>query len=313
MSDMGVVDIATSAAPAQERRASGSAIHTRQLLGALAATLVGATAVSAAVLTGPTIGSINSGVEVVSSASTSLMAELADALPVGYAFGAGMVAALNPCGFALLPAYIGLYLGSTATQSGPRRFARAFEVSAAMSAGFIVLFGSAGVVLALASSSIARYFPWVGLAIGVLLLISAGRMIGGASFYASGGERVADRLGVWARRNGYAGYFSYGLAYGAASLCCTLPIFLTVVAGALTTAGTGSAAVEFLLYALGMGLVVTVVTLCSAVFQSAAAARARSIVRFVQPASVALLLIAGAYIIYYWLTLGGLLRVVLRS
>ena len=75
----------------------------------------------------------------------------------------------------------------------------------------------------------------------------------------------------------------------------------------------GSAAVEFLLYALGMGLVVTVVTLCSAVFQSAAAARARSIVRFVQPASVVLLLIAGAYIIYYWLTLGGLLRVVLRS
>ena len=66
----------------------------------MAATLVGATAVSAAVLTGPTIGSINSGVEAVFSASTSLMAGLADALPVGYAFGAGMVAALNPCGFA---------------------------------------------------------------------------------------------------------------------------------------------------------------------------------------------------------------------
>jgi len=44
-----------------------------------------------------------------------------------------------------------------------------------------------------------------------------------------------------------------------------------------------------------------------------AAPRAGSIVRFVQPASVVLLLIAGAYIIYYWLTLGGLLRVVLRS
>jgi Cytochrome C biogenesis protein transmembrane region len=160
MSDLGVVDIATSAAPAHERRASGSAIHARQLLGALAATLVGATAVSAAVLTGPTIGSINSGVEVVSSASTSLMGGLADALPVGYAFGAGMVAALNPCGFALLPAYIGLYLGTIQRRSGPRRFLRAFEVSAAMTAGFIVLFGSAGVVLALATSSIARYFPW---------------------------------------------------------------------------------------------------------------------------------------------------------
>ena len=313
MSDLGVVELPASAAPAPEPRASGSAIHTRQLFGALAATLVGATAVGAAVLTGPAIGGINSGVEVISSASINFMAGLADALPVGYAFGAGMVAALNPCGFALLPAYIGLYLGTSQRRSGPRRFARALEVSAAMTAGFIVLFGSAGVVLALATSSIARYFPWVGLGIGVLLLIAAARMIGGASFYASGGERVADRLGMWARREGYVGYFSYGLAYGAASLCCTLPIFLTVVAGALTTAGAAGAAVEFLLYALGMGLVVTVVTLGSAIFQSAATARARSIVRIVQPASAALLMIAGAYIIYYWLTLGGLLRVVLRS
>ncbi len=33
-------------------------------------------------------------------------------LPVGYAFGAGMVSAVNPCGFAMLPAYLSLYLGA---------------------------------------------------------------------------------------------------------------------------------------------------------------------------------------------------------
>ncbi|MDP3063594.1 MAG: hypothetical protein Q8O40_10375 [Chloroflexota bacterium] len=36
---------------------------------------------------------------------------LAALVPLGFAFGAGMVATVNPCGFALLPAYISLYLG----------------------------------------------------------------------------------------------------------------------------------------------------------------------------------------------------------
>ena len=31
---------------------------------------------------------------------------------LGFAFAAGLAAAVNPCGFAMLPAYMGLYLGS---------------------------------------------------------------------------------------------------------------------------------------------------------------------------------------------------------
>ena len=32
--------------------------------------------------------------------------------PLGFAFAAGMAAAVNPCGFAMLPAYLALYMGS---------------------------------------------------------------------------------------------------------------------------------------------------------------------------------------------------------
>ena len=38
--------------------------------------------------------------------------DLATVLQLGYAFGAGMVAAVNPCGFAMLPVYLSLYLGA---------------------------------------------------------------------------------------------------------------------------------------------------------------------------------------------------------
>src|SRR5579884_3903029 len=40
------------------------------------------------------------------------MAEIASLLPLGYAFGAGMVATVNPCGVLLLPSLVAYYLSS---------------------------------------------------------------------------------------------------------------------------------------------------------------------------------------------------------
>jgi cytochrome c-type biogenesis protein len=71
-----------------------------------------------------------------------------------------------------------------------------------------------------------------------------------------------------------------------------------------------AATMQFLLYALGMSVVVVGVTFGFAVFRDAVVTRARVAMRYVQPASAVLLLLAGAYIIYYWLTLGGLLAAV---
>ena len=62
-----------------------------------------------------------------------------------FALAAGMASAVNPCGFAMLPAYLGLYLGSNANQeqslSPVRTMGRALLVGGAVSAGFILLFG----------------------------------------------------------------------------------------------------------------------------------------------------------------------------
>jgi hypothetical protein len=66
--------------------------------------------------------------------------------------------------------------------------------------------------------------------------------------------------------------------------------------------------VQFVLYAARMGLLISVLTLSVALFKYAALGGVRRVVPFVQPLSALLLLVAGAYIIYYWLTLGGLLR-----
>lgn len=267
----------------------------------------------AALLTGPNIGQINASVESASSASTMLLEALSGVLPLGYAFGAGMVAAVNPCGFALLPAYLSLFLG--AGDAAPARrsllglIGRTLSVSATMTAGFVLVFGVAGLVLSVATTAIARHLPWAGLTLGILLILAGARMLSGSPIYAGFGERLAQAFGAGASQSGTRGFLAYGLTYGTGSLSCTLPVFLTVVGSTLTVDGVLPAASQFILYALGMGFVISLLTLSTTFVEFAALRKARMLVRYVHPVSAMLLLLAGAYITYYWLTLGGLLAI----
>jgi len=232
-------------------------------------------------------------------------------LPFGYAFGAGMVAAVNPCGFALLPTYLGLYLGDAEVAGGRGgtavRLRRALGISAALTASFVGLFGVAALLVGVAATALAGALPWLGLAVGGGLVLAGGRLLAGVSLSTSYGGRLAGTLGGAARVAGYRGYLAYGLAYGLASLGCTLPIFLAVLGTALTAADLWGAIGQVLLYALGMGSVLTALTLAAALVKVAPFAGMRRSLRYVEPASAVLLLLAGAYIIYYWLTAGGLL------
>lgn len=283
-------------------------------LGWLTAVLALATAIIGAVLTGNATGPVARGIEVAAAASGTIISDLATALPVGYAFGAGMVAAVNPCGFALLPAYLGLYLGAGNTpimqRSWQRNLVRAVWISASVTMGFVVVFGAAGLVLSSATLPLVAYVPWLGLLVGILLILAGGRMLDGMVLATTLGDQMAGRLGGAAHQANSRGYFAYGLAYGAASLSCTLPIFLSVVGSALTVGGWGAGLFQFVVYALGMGFVISVLTLSAAVFQSSLLARVRRLGRYVQPVSALLLLLAGAYIVYYWLTQGGLLATI---
>ena len=88
---------------------------------------------------------------------TRLVYNISLIIPLGYAFGAGMVSTVNPCGFAMLPAYLGLYLGSrninavalggasqpdsaTASLSVRSQLTRAVLVSLVITGGFLLLF-----------------------------------------------------------------------------------------------------------------------------------------------------------------------------
>lgn len=231
-------------------------------------------------------------------------------LPFGFAFGAGFVAAVNPCGFAMLPAYLSLYLGSQEEGFEKRstlgKALRALLVGGVVSLGFVLLFGLAGIVVAAGGNALLGAMPWVGAAIGVGLVVMGLWMLAGRTLYTGVFERLAARVGD-PKDIGVRGFFLFGLAYGLASLSCTLPVFLAVIGSSLTAGSFVSGSGQFVSYGLGMTSVLLVLTLALALFKRSVVSRLRGIVPYVQVLSAALLVLAGAYIVFYWwpVLLGG--------
>ena len=226
-----------------------------------------------------------------------------------YAFALGAVAAFNPCGFALVPAYLGLYLRDDVgrTRFGSR-LARSIAVAVVVGASFTALFGVVGAVFSLGSTYIIRSLPWIGLGVGIALVIIGGLVLSGRPVRSSLPDRLATRVGKGASTSSLRGYAAFGLAYGAASLGCTLPLFLAVTGTAAATSRLyGAAVLAFVLYGAGMAAALGVLTVVAGVASFGIFRRVRGFVHIVTTLSAGLLLLSGAYVVYYWLTAGRLL------
>lgn len=276
-------------------------------VGALAIAFVGALIIGG----GDSIDGINLFVETLSGNSGSFFGGLGIIAPLGFAFGAGVAAAFNPCGFAMLPAYMGLYLGAGDEEervSVVRQLAKALLVGVSVTAGFILLFALAGAVIGLGARSVVRsILPWLGLGIGVTLVLAGAWLLSGGKLYTALAQQAADKFGNPASAN-VKGYFLFGLSYGTASLSCTLPIFLSVIGVSFAAEELAHKFAQFVLYALGMGTVILALTVSMAVFRGAMVTGMRRIMPYVQPVGTWLMIAAGTYIVFYWLTLGEILR-----
>ncbi len=213
------------------------------------------------------------------------------------AFSAGSVAAFNPCGFALLPAYLSLLVvgSDSATASGRGSgVVRAARFGVAMTVGFVAAFGAVGLLIAPVVVAFERYLPAVTLAVGVALLA--------AGAWALSGRRLSvsvPMLGAAPTRS-WLSQVGYGVAFALASLSCTIAPFLAVVTVAIGAASATGAVAAFAAYALGMGVVVTLLALAAVLVRgSLATSRLRALTRYTGRVAGGLLVVAGAYVTWY--------------
>lgn len=240
----------------------------------------------------------------------TFVANLTGLLPFGYAFGAGMVTTVSPCGIAMLPAYVSLYLGAEEEgfqQQPPlRRGARAILLSLVVTVGVVAFFSVMGTILSLGGEFIIKIIPWAAVLIGVSLIFLGIWLLAGRHLYLAAFSRLASRIKT-PKGGVTAGFLVFGVAYGIAALSCTLPIFLVVVGSALALKGFTAGMFQFVSYALGMGFVITAVTLGTAFFKEAVHRWLHRLVPVVARFSGLLLILAGGYILYFWFKVGDIL------
>jgi cytochrome c-type biogenesis protein len=215
-----------------------------------------------------------------------------DLLPaVALAVSAGAIAAFNPCGFALLPAYLALFLGERTSRRAA--VSRALGVGLAVTVGFVLVFGVAGLLVTALAIGLGDWLSVVTMTSGVLLAVVGVLLLSGREF-AVNAARI--RLTVDGTPRGMV---AYGVVYAVVSLSCTLPVFLAAVITAFT-AGSATAGVLALLgYAAGMGAVLVVLSLLTALFGAGAMRRTRGVAPHLKRISGALLVLAGAYVTWY--------------
>lgn len=216
-------------------------------------------------------------------------------VPLAYAFTAGLVATVNPCGFPMLPAYLSYFIGlDDAEVDGGSRVPRALVAAGAVALGFLAVFAVLGVPINAGMSWIYRAMPWFTLVVGAALLVLGAAMLAGRKLTLALPQ--FDRGGESRR---FGSMVLFGVSYAVASLSCTLPVFLVVVAGTTERVNAVSGLLAFLAYGFGMSLVLMVLSLALALARESMVRRLRSALRYADRAAGVLLVLVGAYLVFY--------------
>lgn len=218
------------------------------------------------------------------------------AAPVFYAFTLGLVAAVNPCGFPLLPAYLALFAGGEHRPDWVDRTVRGMTAGACVTAGFIAVFGTLGFLVESGMQLIIGWIPWL------MIVVGGGMALLGLHAVAGGHLRIPLPVIRFGSGRTALAMTGFGVAYAVASLSCALPLFLAGVAGAFIRHSLFDGIGVFLAYALGMGVFVTAASLIAAHLSASLLRRIGPATRFIPRIAGAVVSLVGVYLTYYWVS-----------
>lgn len=205
-----------------------------------------------------------------------------------------MVAAVNPCGFAMLPGYLALVVN----RSGGGQFAavsRALAATAAMAMGFLTVFGIFGLLTVSAAGALQRYLPYATVLVGIVLVALGLWLMSGRELrlpQAASGAR-------WAPTARLGSMYGYGVGYAIASLSCSVGPFLAVTGSSVRAGSAVGVFSVYAAYVAGFTLVVGVLAVAVAVTGWAVVDRMRRVLRYANRIGGIILIIVGLYVAYY--------------
>ena len=217
---------------------------------------------------------------------------------LAFPLAAGLIAAFNPCGFAMLPAYLAYFLGHElkSPPDGYQGFLNGVKVSVTLSAGFVFVFALVGILTntVISENSIEERAGYITLPIGIILILLGLAMIRG---YQPNIKIPSLHIKNFNRQ--LPSIFLFGVSYAIVSIGCSAPIFFITVGSSFSRDGVINGVAVFITYALGMSIVVTFLTISLSLTRTMIAKNMRRILPYLSPISGLLLTGAGFFLASY--------------
>ena len=209
------------------------------------------------------------------------------------AFTAGLLAVLAPCALPMLPSFVSFFMN---TEEERTSLASALGFGVTTVAGFLTVFLAIGILPSFAVNLVASKISLVSPFIGVMLVILGIGHLFTDVFYNLPVLRTATPEG-----RGFKAFYLYGLGYGAASMACSFPVFVLLVLKSATAGGFLSIILMFLAYGMGAAAILVPLTLALTFSREIIYQRLMAILPHMKKINAAILILAGAYMIYYGL------------
>jgi cytochrome c biogenesis protein CcdA len=212
-------------------------------------------------------------------------------------FVRGLVASINPCGFVLLPTYLMYFLGVSTADGRAQRapIGRALLVGATVSAGFLGVFFAIGAITQFGTSWLLANAKYATAVIGVLFVGLGIAMLFGYKL-----PIATPTVSTGETQRTTSSMLLYGVAYGVASLGCTLPLFMSTLFQTGEREGYWAGVANVLMYAAGMAMVVISLTLALATANAGFVRWLKNKMQYVEMVSGAFVLLSGLYLLWYF-------------
>ena len=208
----------------------------------------------------------------------------------------GLVAAVNPCGFILLPTYLMYFLGVSGGAPGTQKasIARALKVSAAVSSGFLAVFLAIGFLSVPLRSTISANSKYVTGFIAMGLIVLGTAMLFGYKL-----PFMTPQIESGKKDQTVKSMFVYGVAYAVASIGCTIGLFLATVFSTRPDETFIDSVVNMIAYGAGMALLVSALTVGFAFANTTLLKFLRNAMQYVDKIAAAFVMMSGLYLAWY--------------
>ncbi|MEA1931375.1 MAG: cytochrome c biogenesis protein CcdA [Euryarchaeota archaeon] len=148
---------------------------------------------------------------------------------IGLAVGTGVATFFSPCAYALLPGYVGVYLGASGDDQSLVDDA-VYGLAAAV--GVLVVVGLTIAAVAAVGEPIRELVAWIEPLTGIALV--------GFGLLLLRGSAVGWHIPLPEQRSGVVGFGLFGAVYAIAAVGCVAPLFFGLVLNALRSGVTQS-------------------------------------------------------------------------